>query len=112
MILSPITPFARRVWRIARTEISALAALFVVAERLSAIVGRMMSPCRTTPPPLETRPSSGSSRPHRSAGFASTHFLSPGEDGAERSLWTYAAHAVRGDLRARSSSSERPRRER
>ncbi len=31
MILSQITPFARHVWRIARTEISALAALFVVA---------------------------------------------------------------------------------
>ena len=99
MILSQITPFARRVWRIARTEISALAALFVVAGRLSAIVDRMMSPCRTTPPPLETGPSSGSSRPHRSAGFASTHFLSPGEDGAFFS-GPIVSRLARGCLRA------------
>ena len=38
MLASQITPFARRVWRIARTEISALAALFVVAAGIAAFV--------------------------------------------------------------------------
>jgi undecaprenyl-diphosphatase len=38
MVSSQITPFARRVWRIARTEITALAALFVVAAGIMTFV--------------------------------------------------------------------------